>query len=183
MIPMMMTKVTNPIFLLKIDVKVFSLQGQAFYAGGSERSGQQILGPPKRQDTDKQVTKVFDNARKQGATEVQENESRSKQEKPFTGTGYSLGDENLPSRTQGQQPPPQAAAASNTVEQLPLRFYSNGFTVGDGDLRKFEDNKEFMEYIKRGEVPPELRNMNTNGRQVEVKNKNIYLVFFFIENI
>jgi hypothetical protein len=26
-----------------------------------------------------------------------------------------------------------------------------------------------MEYIKRGEVPPELRNMNTNGRQVEVR--------------
>ncbi len=44
--------------------------------------------------------------------------------------------------------------------------------MGDSELRKFEDNKEFMEYIKRGEVPPELRNMNTNGRQVEVNNHN-----------
>ena len=29
-----------------------------------------------------------------------------------------------------------------------------------------------MEYIKRGEVPPELKNSNTGGRQVEVKNQN-----------
>jgi len=52
---------------------------------------------------------------------------------------------------------------------VPIRFYSNGFTVGDGELRKVEDNREFMEYIKRGEVPPELRNMQTNGRQIEVR--------------
>lgn len=29
-----------------------------------------------------------------------------------------------------------------------------------------------MEYIKRGEVPSELKNLNTNGQQVEVKNLN-----------
>jgi hypothetical protein len=44
--------------------------------------------------------------------------------------------------------------------------------VGDGELRKFEDNKEFMDFIKRGEVPPELRNLSSGGRQVEVSDKN-----------
>ena len=69
--------------------------------------------------------------------------------------------------------PPQGASASVTtrkVEQVPIRFYSNGFTVGDGELRSFEENREFIEYIKRGEMPPELRSMNTNGQQIEARN-------------
>ena len=68
--------------------------GQAYYAGGSERSGQQILGPPKGKDNDKNVTKVFEAARKQGATEAHDDQSNSsshkKQEKPFSGAGHSL---------------------------------------------------------------------------------------------
>lgn len=70
------------------------LLGQAFYAGGSEQSGQQILGPPKRQDNDKKVTEVFEAARKQGATQTQDEKltsSSRREEKPFTGAGRSLG--------------------------------------------------------------------------------------------
>ena len=29
-----------------------------------------------------------------------------------------------------------------------------------------------MDYIKRGEVPPELKNLAAGGRQVEVNDKN-----------
>lgn len=36
-------------------------EGQAFYAGGSEHSGQQVLGPPKRK-TD-MVAKLFKSAK------------------------------------------------------------------------------------------------------------------------
>lgn len=146
-------------------------EGQAFYAGGSERSGQQIIGPPKGKDTDKKVTKIFEAARKQGAMELDEDANdRSTQNKAFGGVGYSLGDDRTPSRSFGESASAQAAAAaSNRPEQVPLRFFSNGFTVGDGELRKFEDNQEFMEYIKRGEVPPELRSLSAGGRQVEVR--------------
>jgi len=150
-------------------------EGQAFYAGGSERSGQQIIGPPKGgKDVDKKVTKIFEAARKQGAMEADEDEddpSYTKKEKPFTGVGYTLGDDNTPSRPLGQSASgaTAAATASNKPEQVPLRFFSNGFTVGDGELRKFEDNKEFMEYIKRGEVPPELKSLSAGGRQVEAR--------------
>jgi hypothetical protein len=77
----------------------------------------------------------------------------------------------MPSQTHGQ--PTSGAAAANAAEQIPIRLYSNGFSVGDGELRKFEDNKEFMEYIKRGEIPPELRNTNPNGRQIEVNNEKL----------
>jgi UBX domain-containing protein 1 len=84
-----------------------------------------------------------------------------------------LGDENTPSRSLGQSSTEATAgAASNRSEQVPLRFFSNGFTVGDGELRKFDDNKEFMEYIKRGEMPPELKSLSAGGRQVEVNDKN-----------
>ena len=68
--------------------------GQAYYAGGSERSGQQIIGPPKGKNNDKKVTNVFEAARRQGATEAHDDESassRTKKEKAFTGAGYSLG--------------------------------------------------------------------------------------------
>ena len=150
--------------------------GQAFYAGGSERSGQQIIGPAKPKNNDKNVTKIFESARKQGAMEADDDDdqdghsSRAKKEKAFSGVGYSLGDDSTPSRTFGQPPAGGTAAASNRPEQVPLRFYSNGFTVGDGELRKFDENKEFMDHIKRGEVPPELRSLSAGGRQVEVIN-------------
>jgi UBX domain-containing protein 1 len=73
---------------------LFFFLGQAFYAGGSERSGQQILGPPKNKDNDKKVNKIFEAARKQGAIEADEDEqgsSQTKKEKAFTGVGYTLG--------------------------------------------------------------------------------------------
>ncbi|CAF0752598.1 unnamed protein product [Adineta ricciae] len=150
-------------------------EGQAFYAGGSERSGQQIIGPAKPKNNDKNVTKIFESARKQGAMEADDDDdqdghsSRAKKEKAFGGVGYSLGDDSTPSRTFGQPSAGATAAASNRSEQLPLRFYSNGFTIGDGELRKFDENKEFMDHIKRGEVPPELRSLSAGGRQVEVR--------------
>lgn len=85
---------------------------------------------------------------------------------------FSIGDDTAPSQTFGQ--PMTRENATNVAEeaqQIPLRFFSNGFTVGDGELRRFEDNQQFMEHIKRGEVPPELRNLTSGGRHVEVKSK------------
>ncbi len=124
------------------------------------------------------MTKIFEAARKQGAMEADDDDdddehgaSHTKKEKPFTGRGYTLGDDKTPSRSFGQSlSDTNATPAASRAEQLPLRFFSNGFTVGDGELRTFEDNKEFMEYIKRGEVPPELKNLAAGGRQVEVIN-------------
>ena len=157
----------------------FVLLGQAFYAGGSERSGQQIIGPPQGNTNDAQVKNLFDAVRKQGAREGDRDApSQPKKETPFHGAGRALGDQHMPPQRQG--PPssgaPAGAAATaapsppaRRAEPLPVRLYSNGFTVGTGELRKFEENKEFMECLKRGEVPPELKNLNKDGSQVEVK--------------
>lgn len=62
-------------------------EGQAFYAGGSERSGQQILGPGKKGDI---VGDMFKSCQKQS---VAAEPKTSGQQRPntFRGTGYKLG--------------------------------------------------------------------------------------------
>ena len=69
--------------------------GQAFYAGGSDQSGQQIIGPPRPKNNDKNVAKLFEAARKQGAMEADDEEqgasSQTRKEKAFSGVGYTLG--------------------------------------------------------------------------------------------
>lgn len=67
--------------------------GQAFYVGGSERSGQQIIGPPKGKDNDQRISNVFDAARRQGAREAADDNEEAaapSRREPFPGTGYSL---------------------------------------------------------------------------------------------
>ena len=102
--------------------------GQAFYAGGSEHSGQQILGPsgaPERRI----VEHFLNQAMRQAQTEP----------------------------------------ANPSANTLPVTMYRNGFTVGDeSELRDFESNKEFLECLLRGEVPPELSSQARDG-QVDVK--------------
>ena len=66
-------------------------EGQAFYAGGSTHSGQQVLGPKKNKDV---VSKLFKSAKDHGAEVVDPREAgRSKGKKnTFGGTGYKLGE-------------------------------------------------------------------------------------------
>ena len=69
-------------------------EGQAFFAGGSEQSGQQILGPGKKKDGADFVKHMFKKAKEHGAEAVdpgsggaQASGSRS----AFTGSGFKLG--------------------------------------------------------------------------------------------
>ena len=62
-------------------------EGQAFYAGGSTTSGQQILGPSKKKDFVKDMFKSCKDHSVAGES------SRSNTHRPntFSGTGYKLG--------------------------------------------------------------------------------------------
>lgn len=62
-------------------------EGQAFYAGGSKRSGQQILGPGKKKDV---VSDMFKSCQRQS---IAAEPKSSGQQRPntFSGTGYKLG--------------------------------------------------------------------------------------------
>uniref|UniRef100_A0A6G1S3J1 NSFL1 cofactor p47 n=1 Tax=Aceria tosichella TaxID=561515 RepID=A0A6G1S3J1_9ACAR len=59
-----------------------------------------------------------------------------------------------------------------TNETLQVTFWRNGFTIGeDGELRDYESNREFLTYLRRGEVPPELA-ARVRGGLVDVKLDN-----------
>lgn len=107
-------------------------EAQAFYAGGSEHSGQQILGPSRDgANSDEFIQNLFSHAMQSAAV---------------------LNDSNDPS------------VANPTANTLPITFWRNGFTIGhDGELRDYTENRQFLEYLKRGETPPELANRVRNG--------------------
>uniref|UniRef100_A0A1B0GNQ1 Uncharacterized protein n=2 Tax=Phlebotomus papatasi TaxID=29031 RepID=A0A1B0GNQ1_PHLPP len=143
-------------------------QGQAFYAGGSDRSGQQVLGPPKRNPIKDYVSEVFRSAQESGAEVVDPQTSQSSGPEIFSGTGYRLGMTNddhmaLPS---GRPSRPQ------NIEPLVLKLWREGFSINDGNLRLYEDpaNKEFMASMTRGEIPNELKKLGGTTVHVNLED-------------
>ncbi|XP_064108862.1 NSFL1 cofactor p47-like isoform X3 [Macrobrachium nipponense] len=148
--------------------------GQAFYAGGSTHSGQQVLGPPKKKSD--MVAKLFKSAKEHGA-EVVEGSKDGKKSKKFnySGTGYRLGETNDDTQGIGRGREEHDVAnlesviltkaiipAAGKEEEEPrdvlLKMWRTGFTVDNGPLRSYEDpsNAEFLNSIRRGEIPLEL---------------------------
>ncbi|KAL3289029.1 hypothetical protein HHI36_003472 [Cryptolaemus montrouzieri] len=124
-------------------------EGQAFYAGGSEHSGQQVLGPGKKKDI---VSDMFKSVQEHGV-EVVEHRAGSSTSRAFRGTGYKLGETSTDSvAVPGAAEPPQPS-------EVTLKLWRDGFSLNEGDLRPYTDpaNKDFLESIRRGEIPQELR--------------------------
>ncbi|XP_069739864.1 NSFL1 cofactor p47 [Narcine bancroftii] len=164
-------------------------EGQRFYAGGSERSGQQIVGPPKKKNSNEVVEDLFKGAKEHGAVAIEragKSPGESSKSKPFGGGGYRLG------ATEGEQ------SAYVTGERRPetaqdvhvvLKLWKSGFSVDDGELRNYNDstNAQFLESIRRGEIPLELRRLARGGQvnldmedhrdQDFVKSKAVFKAF------
>ncbi|KAI1280893.1 NSFL1 cofactor p47 [Halotydeus destructor] len=137
-------------------------EGQAFYAGGSERSGQQILGPKgKKRDPNEVIAEMFKAAKEHGGESVDPSEAPQRSAASvFRGSGFRLGSEP------GESPsvvgnPSEPARPTEMI----LRLWRNGFTVDDGDLRAFSDpaNADFLASIKSGHIPRELVMMARGG--------------------
>ncbi|CAI8590602.1 unnamed protein product [Vicia faba] len=118
---------------------------QEYYTGG-EKSGMLVQDPSKGNDVDA----IFNQARQLGAVERPLDQL---QEPPrstsFAGTGRLLSGETVQNASNSQQP---ESVVHNIV------FWSNGFTVNDGPLRRLDDpaNASFLESIKKSECPKEL---------------------------
>ncbi|XP_058053537.1 NSFL1 cofactor p47 [Anopheles bellator] len=150
-------------------------QGQAFYAGGSERSGQQVLGPPRKNPIKDYVSEIFRSAQ-QGNLETMDvsEESGSSSSSLYGGTGYRLGQteddhQEVPSRG-GRSGASRSDRVSHEIVTLTL--WRQGFVINDGELRRYEDpaNKEFFESITRGEIPEELRSKGPTMIRVDLKD-------------
>ncbi|KAI6656792.1 NSFL1 cofactor p47 isoform X2 [Oopsacas minuta] len=130
-------------------------KNEQFFAGGSDSSGQMIEGPPKPDLEDDIVTSTFKSAKEQGAESAEEYHRTAKNTDPgqFMGTGRRLGksETEVSREIQGAPPPPKP-------KKFHLKFYKDGFTVDNGELRKFEDlgSKQFMMAISKGYIPDEL---------------------------
>lgn len=130
-------------------------KGEAFYAGGSSTSGQQILGP-KKKNPESIIKDLFQKAKEHGAQEVDMSEEAGGSRKGAgaapVGTGYRLGTGNEPSEVI-----PGGSKGKETKTSI-LKLWKNGFNINDGQLRSYEDdkNKEFLASIQRGELPREL---------------------------
>ncbi|XP_043210067.1 NSFL1 cofactor p47-like isoform X2 [Amphibalanus amphitrite] len=131
-------------------------EGQAFFAGGSETSGQQILGPKRGKKKGEDIVKeMFQAAKGHGAEEVDPSEEAPQpRRRVFGGTGYRLGQtgsdsEVVPGAPDNRPPQPR------TVK---LRLWRTGFSVDDGELREYSDpaNQEFLNSVREGQVPLEL---------------------------
>lgn len=73
-----------------------------FYAGGSERSGQQIVGPPRKKSPNELVDDLFKGAKEHGAVAVERvTKSPGETSKPrvSTGLGFQSGGRRLPHLT------------------------------------------------------------------------------------
>ncbi|XP_058122598.1 NSFL1 cofactor p47 [Anopheles ziemanni] len=147
-------------------------QGQAFYAGGSERSGQQVLGPPRKNPIKDYVSEIFRSAQ-QGNLETFDpsDESGGSSCSLYAGTGYRLGqteDDHQEVAARGSR----SGAGAQNLEIVTLTLWRQGFVINDGELRLYDDpaNREFFESITRGEIPEELRSKGQTMFRVDLKD-------------
>ncbi|KAM6457965.1 NSFL1 cofactor p47 isoform 1-T1 [Liasis olivaceus] len=148
-------------------------EGQRFYAGGSERSGQQIVGPPRKKSPNELVEDLFRGAKEHGAVAVDRAAKspgegsrpkvRTRALAPFAGGGYRL----------GAAPEEESAYVAGEMRQntaqdvhVVLKLWKSGFSLDSGELRSYQDpsNSQFLESIRRGEVPAELRRLARGGQ-------------------
>lgn len=142
-------------------------ENQRFYSGDSEYSGLQIVGPSNNKNPSKIVDELFKEAKEHGAVPLDEAARASgdfSKAKSFSGGGYRLGDASL-KRSEyiyGENQNGQDV-------QILLKLWSNGFSLDDGELRSYTDptNAQFLESVKRGEIPLELQRL-VHGGQVNL---------------
>ncbi|KAM4691547.1 NSFL1 cofactor p47 [Rhinophrynus dorsalis] len=141
-------------------------EGQRFYAGGSERSGQQIVGPPKKKSPNELVEDLFKGAKEHGAVAVDraaKSPGESSKSSPFAGGGYRLG--AAPEEESAYVRGARRQHSAQDVHVV-LKLWKNGFSLDEGELRSYQDpsNSQFLEAIRRGEIPAELRRLAQGGQ-------------------
>ncbi|XP_074674831.1 UBX domain-containing protein 2B isoform X2 [Strix aluco] len=137
-------------------------ENQRFYSGDSEYRGLQISGASN--NPSKIVAELFKEAKEHGAVPLDETSRASgdfSKAKSFSGGGYRLGDSS--------QKHSEYIYGENQDVQILLKLWRNGFSLDDGELRSYSDptNAQFLESVKRGEIPVELQRL-VHGGQVNL---------------
>ncbi|KAM4027861.1 UBX domain-containing protein 2B isoform 1-T3 [Anomaloglossus baeobatrachus] len=115
------------------------------------------------------VNELFKEAKEHGAIPVEEASKMSEElfkPRSFSGGGYILGDSSI---RQSEYIHGDELFPGGPDVQIVLKLWSNGFSLDDGELRSYTDpvNAQFLESVKRGEIPFELQRM-VHGGQVRL---------------
>eukprot|EP01098_Paradermamoeba_levis_P012015 TRINITY_DN5194_c0_g3_i1.p1 TRINITY_DN5194_c0_g3~~TRINITY_DN5194_c0_g3_i1.p1 ORF type:complete len:313 (-),score=71.88 TRINITY_DN5194_c0_g3_i1:26-964(-) len=140
-----------------------------YYTGG-EKSGLQVQAPKEPKGLDL-ISQVVENSKKKGqllsAEEINkisqsqsqsQNQSQSQSQtplsSPFGGQAFKAGHNKLSSEEDNQD------HHQNVVK---VSLYKNGFTVGKGELRGYEepDSLKFFSQLDKGEIPSEIQKQNS----------------------
>jgi len=142
-------------------------QPRDLFAGG-EKSGLAVQDP--KRDPKSLIQDIINTA-KANSTPNPRNQSAPATSSRFRGAGTTLGGDDAPSRTipdpqTGRQQPPVAMATRI------LHIWEDGFSVDDGDLRRFDDpqHAQDLEMIRLGRAPLHLMGVQP-GQPVEVELK------------
>ena len=122
------------------------------------------------------LTPVDRNAAKGGEDSPEAGPSRPSR---FHGSGRTLGGDDVPSRTipdprgqpaRGQGAQGQHAEADRRPEQRVLHLWRDGFSIDDGELRRFDDPEHAadLDMIRQRRAPLHLMNVSPN-QTVDVK--------------
>uniref|UniRef100_A0A1I7W0R1 UBX domain-containing protein n=1 Tax=Loa loa TaxID=7209 RepID=A0A1I7W0R1_LOALO len=128
---------------------------QGFFVGGSEQSGNLVLGSDSSRSEDV-VSQFFNSARAHGAESLTPEENaklgtRDAVKFASSSKGYRLGDAVQPSEL-------VESSISSSPQEVALVMWENGFTVDDGPLRSYSDspNHSFLQSICEGHIPSEI---------------------------
>ncbi|XP_008106688.1 UBX domain-containing protein 2B isoform X1 [Anolis carolinensis] len=134
---------------------------QRFYLGDSDC---RTAGPSSNITSSKIVDELFKEAREHGAVPLNEVSRASGdcyKAKSFSGGGYRLGDS-----TWKRSEYIYGENQFGQDVQILLKLWRNGFSLDDGELRSYTDpvNADFLESVKRGEIPAELQRLVHGGQ-------------------
>lgn len=99
-----------------------------------------------------------------------EQQQKSTKKSNFTGSARTLGGDDAPSRIIGPDPSTAAGEKKPAHVHRVLNFWSNGFSVDDGELYDTSNplNAEILNQIRHGRAPLSIMNVDQN-QEVDVE--------------
>ncbi|AEO63053.1 uncharacterized protein THITE_2107893 [Thermothielavioides terrestris NRRL 8126] len=140
------------------------------FAGG-EKSGLAVQDPAQRSsDPRRLIQDILAKARSNARQSNQEPAGPSRSH--FRGAGQTLGGDGVESRRipDPRGEPIPTATTEGPVQERVLHIWNDGFSIDDGELRRFDDpqNRADLQMIREGRAPIHLMNVRLDQR-VDVK--------------
>jgi UBX domain-containing protein 1 len=139
------------------------------FAGG-EKSGLAVQDPHQQEAGPKKIiSDILAKARANAARPEAENEAGPSEPSRFRGTGQTLGGDGVESRSIPDPLGPVRASTAESQERV-LHIWQDGFSIDDGDLRRFDDpaNQADLALIRSGRAPLHLMNVQ-HDQPIDVK--------------